>query len=79
MTRGHILFVRPDADGEVYDKVYEFSAEDEKMLIDLMRAVYYQVSDLKFLSDKEIMMPANKNFGLREIKAFITLLLAKSS
>ncbi|MBQ3293478.1 ATP-dependent helicase [Candidatus Saccharibacteria bacterium] len=77
VTRGHILFVRPDTDGEVYDKVYEFDSEDEKLLVSLIQAVYYQISDLKFISDKEIMMPANKTFGLREIKAFIKLLLAK--
>lgn len=77
VTKGHILFVRPDTDGEVYDKVYEFDPEDEKTLVDLIQAVYYQVADLKFINDKEIMMPANKNFGLKEIKAFIKLLLAK--
>ncbi|MBR3252896.1 ATP-dependent helicase [Candidatus Saccharibacteria bacterium] len=77
VTRGHILFVRPDVDGEVYDKVYEFDPEDEKMLLELIQAVYYQISDLKFLGDKDVMMPANKDFKLREIKAFIKLLLAK--
>ena len=77
VTKGHILFVRPDTDGEVYDKVYEFSPDDEELLVDLIQAVYYQISDLKFLSDTEIMMPANKNFGLKEIKSFIKLLLAK--
>ena len=77
VTRGHILFVRPDMDGEVYDKVYEFDPNDEEMLTNLIQAVYYQVFDLKFIRDKDMMVPANKNFGLREIKAFISLLLAK--
>ena len=77
ISRGHILFVRPDDDREVYDKVYEFNEADEDMLLDLVEAVYYQIADLKFLDDPDIMMPPNKTFGLKEIKAFIELLLAK--
>lgn len=78
IEKAHILFVRPDNDGEVYDKVYEFNGEDEKELKSLMQAVYYQISDLKFLDDPEVMVHANKDWGLKEIKAFIALLLAKS-
>ena len=77
IERAHILFVKPDQDGEVYDKVYEFNDNDENELRSLMQAVYYQITDLKFLDDSEVMMPANKEFGLKEIKAFIKLLLAK--
>lgn len=78
VERAHILFVRPDVDGEVYDKVYEFNNEEEKALVDLIQAVYYQISDLKFLDDKELMIHPNKDFGLKEIKTFIKLLLAKN-
>lgn len=77
VEKAHILFVRPDNDGEVYDKVYEFNDADEKELKDLIRAVYLQVSDLRFLDDKEIYVSADKNCGLKDIKNFITLLLAK--
>ncbi|MDO5480434.1 MAG: ATP-dependent DNA helicase [Candidatus Saccharibacteria bacterium] len=79
VEKAHILFVRPDDDGEVYDKVYEFNKEDEKTLKDLLSAVYYQISDLKFLDDKEVFVPANKELKLKDIKDFITLLLAKNS
>ncbi len=79
IEKAHILFVRPDNDGEVYDKVYEFNLEDEQMVVDLIRAVYYQISDLKFLDDPEVMIRANKDFGLTEIKEFIKLLLAKNA
>ena len=77
IEKAHILFVRPDADGEVYDKVYEFNAKDEENLKALMQAVYRQIADLRFLDDKDLMVSANKEFGLKEIKAFIKLLLAK--
>lgn len=79
IEKAHILFVRPDVDGEVYDKVYNFNEKDEKNLRSLMQAVYAQVFDLKFMDDPKIMIPANKNFGLKEIKAFVKLLLEKKS
>ena len=78
IEQAHILFVRPDSDGEVYDKVYKFDEKDEKALLDLMQAVYTQISDLRFMDDPELMIPANKDFGLKEIKAFIKLLLDKT-
>ena len=78
VERAHILFVRPDNDGEVYDKVYDFDPEMEKELVAIMQAVYYQIVDLKFLDDKEIFVPANKELKLKDIKDFIALLLAKN-
>ena len=78
VEKAHILFVRPDVDAEVYDKEYEFNSEDEETLLDLIQAVYNQIYDLKFLKDKEIMMPASKNYDLKDIKQFIELLLAKN-
>jgi len=77
IERAHILFVRPDNDGEVYDKVYEFNPEDEKMLVDLIQAVYNQIVELKFLDDKEIFRAPDKDLKLKDIKDFIELLLAK--
>ena len=78
VEKAHILFVKPDNDGEVYDKVYEFNEADEKELKALIKAVYLQIHDLKFLDDPEVYIPANKNYGLKDIKNFITLLLAKA-
>ncbi|MBQ3296135.1 ATP-dependent helicase [Candidatus Saccharibacteria bacterium] len=77
IERAHILFVRPDNDGEVYDKVYEFNPEDEKMLVDLIQAVYNQIVELKFLDDKEVFRAPDKDLKLKDIKDFIELLLAK--
>lgn len=77
VERAHILFVVPDKDGELYDKVYEFDDKDEKELLALMTAVYGQVSTLDFMDDPEVFIPADKKKGLKEIKEFIELLLAK--
>ena len=77
VTRAHILFVVPDNDGNVHDKVYEFTEQDEKDLLTLMQAVYDQIYNLKFISDPELMIPADSNKGIKDIKEFIALLLAK--
>ena len=73
MRRAHILFVTPDKkDGYVYDKVYEFNAEDEQALVSLMQAVYKLVLSLKFIDDPEIFIAPDKTKGIRDIKQFIS-------
>ena len=78
IERAHILFVTPDKDGEVYDKVYEFNDDDEKELKKLIKVVYSEVSSLNFMDDADIFIPADDSLGLKDIKNFITLLLAKN-
>ena len=78
VKRAHILFVTPDIkDRQVHDKVYEFNAEDEKALISLMKAVYQLVSTLKFVDNPEIFIAPDDKKGIKDIKQFIELLLAK--
>lgn len=79
VEKAHILFVNPDKDGEVYDKMYEFDAYDEKELIKLMKAVYDEVVSLDFLDDPEIFRSTDSSLGIKDIKAFIELLLAKNT
>ena len=79
VARAHILFVRPDKDGEVYDKVYEFDEESEATLRRLVVAVFREISSLQFMSDPEIFVAADKSRGLKDIKEFIKLLLAKEA
>ena len=79
VERAHILFVTPDKDEEVYDKVYEFNADDETELLKLMHAVYNMVTSLEFMSDAEVFRPADNALGLKDIKEFIELLLAKNT
>ncbi len=77
VTRGHILFVSPDKDGEVHDKVYDFNDEDERELIELIGAVYGQITSLAFLDDPEMMIEPNKNASMKDINKFVELLLSK--
>ncbi|MBR3319691.1 ATP-dependent helicase [Candidatus Saccharibacteria bacterium] len=80
VTRGHILFVTPDEDGKVYDKVLDFENDlDEKELIKLAKAVYHQATTLEFLDDEELRVEADKDKKLKDVKEFIALLLAKSA
>ena len=79
VKRAHILFVTPDRyDKQVHDKVYEFDEEGEKTLILLMKAVYELVSNLSFMDDPEIFIASDQSKGLKDIKEFIELLLAKT-
>ncbi|MBR2640880.1 ATP-dependent helicase [Candidatus Saccharibacteria bacterium] len=80
ITTAHILFVVPDKkDGLVYDKPYYFDQEDENNLLDLMSSVYKLISSLEFIDDKDVFIPSDKNATIKDIKQFITLLLAKNS
>ncbi len=78
VLRAHILFVTPDKDGEVHDKVYEFNDADEQNLRQLIVAIYGLAHGLKFINDPEIFIESDNTRGLRDIKAFIETLLAKS-
>ena len=78
VTRAHILFVVPDKDGEVYDKVYEFNQDDESEILGLIKAVYNLVASLEFLDDKDVFLSPDNSLGIKDIKSFIALLLAKN-
>lgn len=78
VTRGHILFVAPDKDGEVHDKVYEYDEKDEAEFLKLLFAVYSLITSLEFMEDAEIFVPADEKYTFSDIKKFIELLLAKS-
>lgn len=78
VEKAHILFVTPDKDNFVYDKIYEYNDKDEKALLELMKAVYHQITTLSFLDDPELFIPTDNNKGLKDIQDFITLLLAKN-
>lgn len=77
VERGHILFVTPDKDGEVYDKTYEFNANDEAELIKLIKSTYKHMKSLDFLDDPGLFIPSDSNKGIKDIRAFIELMLAK--
>lgn len=77
VEKAHILFVVPDKDNEVYDKVYEFNDKDEQEILSLIGVVYRLVSTLEFLDDSDIFVSPNKNLGIKDIKQFIESLLTK--
>ena len=57
--------------------MYEFDEESEATLRRLVVAVFREISSLQFMSDPEIFVAADKSRGLKDIKEFIELLLAK--
>ena len=75
VEKAHILFVTPDKDDEVYDKIYEFNDVDEKELVRLMGAIYKKVMTLEFIDDAEIFIAADNNKGLKDIRAFVDKLI----
>lgn len=77
VSRGHILFVTPDRDNEVHDKIYEYDEKDEKEFLRLLLAVYKLISSLEFIDDKEVFVSADERYTLSDVKRFIELLLAK--
>ena len=79
IAQAHILFVTPDKDGEVHDKVYEFNAEDEELLLKLIKSAHQHITSLDFLDDPELFIEADENRGIKDIKKFIELMLAKTA
>ena len=77
VTRGHILFVVPDKDGLVYDKVYEYNPEDEQMFRRLVVKVAELVRSLKFMDDPEVFVEPDGGLGVDDIKNFVRLILDK--
>lgn len=75
ITKGHILFVSPDAEGIVYDKEYEYSPADETELKQLIKIIYQQITSLNFIENPELNLPADKSNTLKDIKAFVAKLL----
>lgn len=71
VARAHILFVKPDNDGMVYDKVYDYTAADEAAFKKLLSAVYQQVLALDFLDNPEIFVAADKGYTIKDIQAYI--------
>ena len=77
VTKAHILFVIPDSDDELYDKEYVFNEQDDDYFMQILIATYEAISSLKFIDDKDVFLPANNSLGLKDIKKFIELVLAK--
>lgn len=77
VTRGHILFVTPDLDQCVYDKVHEYSDASDQELKNLVKAVYHQITSLGFIRDPEVFVPADPSCSMAKIRSFVNSLLEK--
>lgn len=75
VKKAHILFVVPDEESAVHDKVYEYNDQDEEELKNLISAVYAHIKTLDFISDKRLFVEPDKNKGLKDVKEFIELVL----
>lgn len=75
VTKAHILFVTPDRDGQVYDKVYDFDGIKPNELLRLMQVVYEQITTLKFIDNPEIFIAADNTKSLKDIKQFVEKLV----
>lgn len=71
VTTGHILFVTPDEDDMVHDKVYDYNAEDDEELKNLIRAVYREISSLNFAHNENLFLPADQNNSMKQIREFV--------
>ena len=76
VNRAHILFVTPDDDEKVYDKLYEYNDRDEAALKELIAAVYHEIKTLGFLDRPELALEPDPTKTLKHIKDFIALVLA---
>ena len=77
IERGHLLYVRPDEEGKVHDKVLEFEKESElvKTVEELVPRVYRLMTSLEFLDKEEFKIEADEKKGVKEMKEFIKKIL----
>ena len=75
---GHILFVNPDKDDEVYDKIYEYNDKDFEIFKNLLTSVYSHIKSLDFLEkDSSLFVEPDVDKDHKDIKEFIDLLITK--
>lgn len=75
VTRGHILFVSPDVEGRVYDKVYDYPSASHDELKQLIKSVYHQITSLEFVEKPELNLPPSKQNTLKDLRNFVAKLL----
>lgn len=75
ITRAHILFVSPDTDGLVHDKVYEFNVQEETTLKNLIKSVYSSIKSLSFLDHPNLFLPPDPTKTLKDLKNFTSFLI----
>lgn len=71
VTKGHVLFVTPDADGVVHEKVLDFDAENDAEIRALMKVVYREIVSLDFIRNPSINLLADPNkYTVKDVRDF---------
>ena len=79
VKRAHILFVTPDSNGKVYDKILDFDKTKEKEFYKLVDSVYKEIVKLKFIDDEALKIEADKTRTLKNMKDFIALIIDRAA
>lgn len=79
VTAGHILFVTPDIEGQVYDKVYPYTPESGTELRQLVQVIYQLITSLDFVRDPELYLAADPSRSIKHVKAFVAQLLERGA
>lgn len=79
VTTGHILFVTPDAEGKVYDKVYQYSPESGQELQKLAKVIYQLITSLNFVRDSELYLSADPGRSVKHVKEFVAKLIERDA
>ncbi len=79
IEKAHILFVTPDKEGQVHDKVYEYNNPDEQEFKKLVQAVYRHLVTLDFLENPKLNLASDEKRQLKDVKEFIELLLNENT
>ena len=77
VTKGHILFVSPDNDDQVHDKVYDYSDTSAAEIRQLVQVVYHLITSLDFVHDPAINLPADSSRTVKHVREFVAQLLAR--
>ena len=75
VNSAHILFVSPDADDQVYDKLYEYTPASAAAFRDLLTAVYAHIKALDFLDDSPLARLPDDQLKLKDIQEFISTII----
>lgn len=79
VTSGHILFVSPDEDNKVYDKVYDFESSNiTETFRKIISKIYRHITTLDFVTDPNLNLAPDKSRTMKDINKFIEVILADS-
>lgn len=75
VTAGHILFVSPDNDGLVHDKIYPYSDANATELKQLAKVIYRLITSLDFIHNPEVNLLADPKRSVKNVKEFVAKLI----